>query len=129
MFAVSTAFYSNILELGMPAAQKEALTREGPIKSRERKGALMSVNDPYKVLEISPEATDEEVKTAYREMARKYHPDNYANNPLSDLAQEKMQEINEAYDTIIRMRKQGGSGQAGGGSAARSTRFADIRAW
>ena len=83
----------------------------------------MSVNDPYKVLEISPEATDEEVKTAYREMARKYHPDNYANNPLSDLAQEKMQEINEAYDTIIRMRKQGGSGQAGGGSAARSTRF------
>ena len=75
----------------------------------------MSVNDPYKVLEISPEATDEEVKTAYREMARKYHPDNYANNPLSDLAQEKMQEINEAYDTIIRMRKQGGSGQAGGG--------------
>ena len=76
----------------------------------------MSVNDPYKVLEISPEATDEEVKTAYREMARKYHPDNYANNPLSDLAQEKMQEINEAYDTIIRMRKQGGSGQAGGGS-------------
>ena len=61
----------------------------------------MSVNDPYKVLEISPEATDEEVKTAYREMARKYHPDNYANNPLSDLAQEKMQEINEAYDTIL----------------------------
>ena len=87
----------------------------------------MSVNDPYKVLEISPEATDEDVKTAYREMARKYHPDYYANNPLSDLAQEKMQEINEAYDTIIRMRKQGGSGQAGGGSAARSTRFADIR--
>lgn len=71
----------------------------------------MSVNDPYKVLEISPEATDEEVKTAYREMARKYHPDNYANNPLSDLAQEKMQEINEAYDTIIRMRKQGGAGK------------------
>ena len=67
----------------------------------------MSVNDPYKVLEISPEATDEEVKTAYREMARKYHPDNYANNPLSDLAQEKMQEINEAYDTIIR----GGAGK------------------
>ena len=60
----------------------------------------MSVNDPYKVLEISPEATDEEVKTAYREMARKYHPDNYANNPLSDLAQEKMQEINEAYDVL-----------------------------
>lgn len=50
----------------------------------------MSVSDPYKVLNISPNATDDEVKTAYREMARKYHPDNYANNPLSDLAQEKM---------------------------------------
>lgn len=59
-------------------------------------------------------------------MARKYHPDNYANNPLSDLAQERGRN-NEAYDTIIRVRKQGGSGQAGGGSAARSTRFADIR--
>lgn len=66
------------------------------------------MNDPYEVLGIQPNATDEEVKNAYREMARKYHPDNYANNPLSDLAQEKMQEINEAYDAIVRMRRQGG---------------------
>ena len=68
----------------------------------------MSVNDPYEVLGVSPNATDDEVKAAYREMARKYHPDNYTNNPLSELAQEKMQEINEAYDTIVRMRRQGG---------------------
>lgn len=88
----------------------------------------MSVNDPYKVLEISPDATDDEVKAAYREMARKYHPDNYANNPLSDLAQEKMQEINEAYDTIIRMRRQGGGGNASSGSSyGGASRFRDIR--
>ena len=43
-------------------------------------------NDPYKVLGIDRNATDEEVKKAYRELARKYHPDNYANTPLSDLA-------------------------------------------
>ena len=64
--------------------------------------------DPYEVLGISPSATDEEVRTAYRALARKYHPDNYVDNPLSDLAQEKMQEINDAYDTIVRTRKAGG---------------------
>lgn len=69
------------------------------------------MNNPYEVLGISPSATDEEVKAAYRELARKYHPDNYSDNPLSDLAQEKMKEINEAYDTIIRER-QGGAGSA-----------------
>jgi curved DNA-binding protein CbpA len=62
-------------------------------------------NDPYKVLGIDRTATDEEVKKAYRELARKYHPDNYANTPLADLAEEKMKEVNEAYETIRRMRK------------------------
>ena len=67
------------------------------------------MKNPYEVLGISPNATDDEVKSAYRALARKYHPDNYAGNPLSDLAKEKMQEINEAYDTIVRMRKGGGN--------------------
>ena len=66
--------------------------------------------DPYKVLCIAPTASDDEVKKAYRELARKYHPDNYVNNPLADLAQEKMKEINEAYDTITKQRSSGSSG-------------------
>jgi hypothetical protein len=76
------------------------------------------MNDPYKVLGVSPSASDDEVKKAYRELARKYHPDNYHDNPLADLASEKMKEINEAYDSITKSREQGGSqGSYGGGSA------------
>ena len=88
------------------------------------------MNNPYEVLGVSPNATDDEVKAAYRELAKKYHPDNYSNNPLSDLAQEKMQEINEAYDAIIRMRRQGGSSAGNAKSGAYQgggTRYADIR--
>lgn len=68
------------------------------------------MSDPYSVLGIQPDASDDEVKRAYRELARKYHPDNYQNNPLADLAEEKMKEVNEAYDAITRQRDGGGSG-------------------
>ena len=72
--------------------------------------------DPYEVLGISPSATDDEVKSAYRALARKYHPDNYAGSDLADLAGEKMKEINEAYDTIQRERaNKGSSGASQGG--------------
>lgn len=74
------------------------------------------MNDPYSVLGIDPSVSDEEVKRAYRDLARKYHPDNYQNNPLADLAEEKMKEINEAYDTITRVRSGGGSGAGYGGA-------------
>jgi molecular chaperone DnaJ len=64
------------------------------------------MSDPYKILGVSPSATDDEIKTAYRELAKKYHPDNYSGSPIADLASEKMKEINEAYDTVIAQRKQ-----------------------
>lgn len=68
--------------------------------------------DPYKVLGVSRNATDDEIKAAYRELAKKYHPDNYADNPLADLVEEKMKEINEAYD-MIRKERAGGSSSTG----------------
>lgn len=71
--------------------------------------------DPYKVLGVSPNASDEEIKASYRALAKKYHPDAYANNPLADLAAEKMKEINMAYDQIMKMRKEGGSSGYSGG--------------
>lgn len=65
------------------------------------------MNNPYEILGVSQNASDEEIKKAYRELVKKYHPDNYANNPLADLADEKMKEINEAYDTIQKQRESG----------------------
>lgn len=96
------------------------------------------MTDPYKILGVSPNATDEEIKKAYRKLAVKYHPDNYVNNPLSDLAEEKMKEINEAYDTIQKERANGGasrrqgsySGYSGGfntSSSTGNTNFANVR--
>ncbi|MDY3015130.1 MAG: J domain-containing protein [Evtepia sp.] len=78
------------------------------------------MNDPYAVLGVSPSASDDEVKRAYRELVKKYHPDNYANNPLSDLAEAKMKEVNEAYDAIVKMRTQGGYQQSAGSGGYQS---------
>ena len=55
------------------------------------------IDDPYKVLGLSPDATDEEIKKTYRRLAMKYHPDR---NPGNEEAARKMQEINAAYDQI-----------------------------
>ena len=87
------------------------------------------MRDPYSVLGIEKNATDEQVKDAYRELARKYHPDRYADNPLSDLAKEKMQEINEAYDQIMNSRRHRHSGDTGTNYNNSSSKFADIRSY
>lgn len=97
------------------------------------------MRDPYEVLGVSQSASDEEIKKAYRNLARKYHPDNYQDNPLADLAEEKMKEVNEAYDLITKTRS-GGNSYGGGysnynsGSAYQSssyssngTEFAQVR--
>ena len=79
------------------------------------------MNDPYKILGVPEDASDEEIKKAYRELARKYHPDNYHDNPLEELAQEKMKEINAAYEQITKERasgrRTGGAGGAYGGGS------------
>ncbi|NCB62890.1 MAG: molecular chaperone DnaJ [Clostridia bacterium] len=90
------------------------------------------MNDPYSVLGVKSSASEDEVKRAYRELARKYHPDNYQNNPLADLAEEKMKEVNEAYDAINKMRSGGGSygyqSQSASYSSASSTGvYAQVR--
>ena len=79
------------------------------------------MTDPYKVLGISPSATDDQVKAAYRELARKYHPDVHAGSDLADLAAEKMKEVNEAYDTIMSQRRNGG------GRSYSGSQYPDIR--
>lgn len=60
------------------------------------------MKNPYAVLGITEGSSIEEIKRAYKELVKKYHPDKYQNNPLSDLAEEKLKEINEAYDYLMK---------------------------
>ncbi|MBR6739552.1 MAG: J domain-containing protein [Clostridia bacterium] len=87
--------------------------------------------DPYKVLGVSRNASDEEIRAAHRALAKKYHPDNYVNNPLADLAAEKMKEINAAYEQIQNERagRQTNSGSYGGdyNDNGSSSKYAAVR--
>lgn len=91
------------------------------------------MKSPYEILGVSPDASDEEIKKAYRNLVKKYHPDNYANSPLADVAEEKMKEVNEAYEQIKQMRKSGTSSQGAGGSYssgnAYGTQFYSVRVY
>ena len=64
------------------------------------------MTDPYQVLGISPSASDEEVKEAYRKLSQQYHPDMQSGNSvMEDIANEKMADINAAYDEIMNQRR------------------------
>ena len=80
----------------------------------------MNNNDPYKVLGVKPDASEDEIKRAYKELVKKYHPDQYQDNPLADVAAEKMADINAAYDQIMTSRRNGYSGSTGSSSGSYS---------
>ena len=84
------------------------------------------VSDPYKVLGLSPGASDEEVKAAYRKLAKKYHPDL---NPGNERAAERMNEINAAYEQIKNPQPQQESYSSGYGSGSGSGGSAYSDAW
>ncbi len=91
------------------------------------------VQDPYKVLGVSPDASDDEVKKAYRDLTKKYHPDL---NPDDPKAAEKMNDINAAYDQIKNGNVQGpsayGPGYGAGYGAAGAYQqygYGDWNAW
>lgn len=94
------------------------------------------MSNPYEVLGVAQDATDEEIKNAYREKAIKYSDDNYSGGPLSDIAAKKMQELDDAYDAVIAERRGGGyssksnsgySEYTASGSSYTTPTYAEIR--
>ena len=83
------------------------------------------MSDPYKVLGIERDASDEEIKKAYRTLSKKYHPDANINNPNKDKAEEMFKLVQEAYQQIIYERQHpyatsGNYGSTGSGSSGSS---------
>ncbi|MBQ6557767.1 MAG: DnaJ domain-containing protein [Clostridia bacterium] len=81
--------------------------------------------NPYDVLGVSDNASDEQIKEAYRALARKYSSDNYSGGNLEGVAASKMKEIDEAYDTIIMLRSERSSGR--GRSYSSSASYSNTR--
>ncbi|MEL7648220.1 MAG: DnaJ domain-containing protein [Sedimentibacter sp.] len=81
------------------------------------------MKDPYEVLGLSRGASKDEVKSAYRKLAKKYHPDMNVNNPLQDLAEEKFKEIQWAYDEIMNGSASGSGYSSGSGSGYSSSDY------
>jgi hypothetical protein len=68
----------------------------------------MRIDDCYALLDVSPGASEEEVKRAYRVMTKVWHPDRFANDAaLREKAEQKLKQINEAYEAIVASRGRG----------------------
>ena len=72
------------------------------------------MTDPYQVLGVAPTASDDEVKKAYRQLCKKYHPDANVGKPDAAQAEKKFMEVQQAYEEIMH-RRQGGGARAGSG--------------
>lgn len=90
--------------------------------------------NPYEVLGVREDASDAEIKKAYRNLVKKYHPDHYKDNSMGSVAEEKIREINVAYDTIQKMRENGETyaqysartGEGNGYSGAEFNRYQQV---
>ena len=81
--------------------------------------------DPYKILGVSRDASDEEIKKAYRALSRKYHPDANINNPNKAQAEEMFKTVQQAYNQIMKEKENAASGGYGYKRAA--TAMTEIR--
>lgn len=89
------------------------------------------MRDPYEVLGLTPGASTDEIKLAYKKLAQKYSADNYAGSPLEDTAKERLAEIDAAFDELMGQIRTGStaSGSAGQAAAgAASSTYSEIRA-
>lgn len=73
------------------------------------------MTDPYQVLGVSPTASDDEVKRAYRQLCKKYHPDANVGKPDAAQAEKKFMEVQQAYEEIMHRRQGGGTARPGSG--------------
>lgn len=83
------------------------------------------MTDPYKVLGIDRNATDDEIKKAYRNLSRKYHPDANINNPNKAQAEERFKEVQQAYDQILKEKEYGTHFEEAFGSYYKQNTYAD----
>ena len=79
--------------------------------------------DPYQILGVSQDASEDEIKKAYRSLSRKYHPDANINNPNKEEAEAKFKEVQQAYQKIMDERARGDSG---GGTYGNGSPFGDM---
>ena len=87
------------------------------------------VSNPYEVLGVPRNASNDEIKKAYRQLCKKYHPDSYVDNPLADLAEEKFKEVQAAYEQIMKEREGGGySYSTSGQTQSSSQETAELQA-
>lgn len=89
-------------------AERAFRLRPGTIDAMLGDGTASALDNAYKVLDISPDASDEEVRRVYRRKCMEFHPDKLASKGLPDefmqYAHEQLAKINEAYDTIKKAR-------------------------